>query len=129
MKPRIEKKVSKKLAAILGDELGRVWIDDEYEPGFSYPWPGEPLTEKKVRENKQSRVRVNHMPSIGGELDYWGEGQDWHTVYELASNVFSWDNVYIDEDGELARCKDDQRINARWCLRKAREYMDREGNQ
>ncbi|MCP1313013.1 MULTISPECIES: hypothetical protein [unclassified Halomonas] len=123
MKPRIEKKVSKNLSAILGDELGHVWIDDEYEPHFHHGWPGEPLSAKQVRENRQGRVRVNHMPSVGGELDYWGEGQDWRTLYQQACGTFMWDDTIFGEDGPYFP-KNTPRINARWCLRKAREYMD-----
>lgn len=96
MKPRIEKKLSKKLAGIVGNKLGKVWVDDEVD------WPkphwrdrfGDdrgPLTGKEERQNRQTRVSVNHMPSIGGELDYWGEGTDWHSLFYCAREWLLWD--------------------------------------
>ncbi|MFM4903852.1 hypothetical protein ACEUCF_03015 [Aeromonas veronii] len=95
MKPRIEKKLSKKLHAILGNLIGEVWIDNELElPKAHWRWrDGDdrpPLTGKQKRENWQMRVSVNHMPSIGGGADYWGEGQDWHSVLYVAQEVLLW---------------------------------------
>lgn len=95
MKPRIEKKLSKKLHAILGNLLGEVWIDKALElhqphwrrrNGDDRP----PLTGNQERQNRQMRVSVNHMPSIGGGVDYWGEGQDWHSVLYVAQEVLLW---------------------------------------
>ncbi|MBS4689894.1 hypothetical protein [Aeromonas veronii] len=94
MKPRIEKKLSKKLHAILGNLIGEVWIDKElelYRPHYRHNnLDNAPLTSKQERENRQVRVRVNHMPSIGGGLDYWGEGEDWHSVLYVAREVLIW---------------------------------------
>lgn len=95
MKPRIEKKLSKKLHAILGNLIGEVWIDKElelYRPHYRHNnRDNAPLTSKQERENRQMRVSVNHMPSIGGGLDYWGEGQDWHSVLWVAKEVLLWE--------------------------------------
>lgn len=90
MKPRMEKKLSKALVAIFKGArlLDRAWIDGEYYRDIVYAWPDRPvLTPKQIRHNRECRVRVSHMPSIGGEADYFGEGTDWHTVhaYYLAS--------------------------------------------
>jgi hypothetical protein len=96
MKPRIEKKLSKKIHAILGNLLGEVWIDDELElhqPHWRsrYGCDDRPqLTGKQKRKNRQMRVCVNHMPSIGGGFDYWGEGQDSHSVLWVAKEVLLW---------------------------------------
>lgn len=94
MKPRIEKKLSKKLHAILGNLIGEVWIDKElelYRPHYRHNnRDNAPLTSKQKRENWQVRVSVNHMPSIGGGLDYWGEGQDWNSVLYVAKEVMLW---------------------------------------
>lgn len=94
MKPRIEKKLSKKLHAILGNLIGEVWIDKElelYRPHYRHNnRDNAPLTSKQERENRQVRVSVNHMPSIGGGVDYWGEGQDWHSVLYVAQEVLLW---------------------------------------
>ncbi|MDM5134011.1 hypothetical protein OB953_00090 [Aeromonas salmonicida] len=94
MKPRIEKKLSKKIHSILGNLLGEVWIDNELELHQPH-WrhhnsDNRPLTGKQKRENWQMRVSVNHMPSIGGGLDYWGEGQDWHSALYVAKDALPW---------------------------------------
>lgn len=98
MKPRIEKKLSKKLAAILKNVRGftpkEVWIDkecgDRYDIHFAWDNPNG-LTAKQKRENYQSiGVCVNHIPSIGGELDYWGEGTDWQSVFYVAKDMLLW---------------------------------------
>jgi hypothetical protein len=91
MNQRIVKKLSKKLASIVGDRFGEVWIDHEVEP-----WPihwahaqDKPLTKKQVRQNIESESsRINHIVSIGGELDYWGEGTDYFTLFEYMSDMF-----------------------------------------
>lgn len=95
MKPRIEKKLSKKLHAILGNLLGEVWIDKELElhqPHWRWRNGDDrpPLTGNQERQNRQMLVSVNHMPSIGGGVDYWGEGQDWHSVLYVAQEVLLW---------------------------------------
>lgn len=96
MKPRIEKKLSKKLHAILGNLLGKVWIDNELElhqPHWRWRHGSDdrpPLTGNQERQNRQMRVSVNHMPSIGGGLDYWGEGQDWHSVLYIVKSALPW---------------------------------------
>ncbi len=100
MKPRIEKKLSKKLAQILKSVRGftpkEVWIDDEYaSEAFAIHWEhNNPngLTSKQKRQNWQrTRVRVDNMPSIGGGLDYWGEGTDWRSVFYEAQNMLLWE--------------------------------------
>ena len=77
MKPRIEKKLSKKLALLLAGtrEYSSIWVDNEYYRNEIYPSTssGGVLTPKQIRYNLESRVSVNHVPSIGGEADYWGE--------------------------------------------------------
>ncbi|PBO08792.1 hypothetical protein [Aeromonas salmonicida] len=92
MKPRIEKKLSKKLHAILGNLLGEVWIDDELELCRRHRRYRDdpPLTGKQERQNRQIRVSVNHMPSLGGGLDYWGEGQDHHSILDAARDLLPW---------------------------------------
>lgn len=94
MKPRIEKKLSKKLLAIIGNKLGKVWIDDEKEwHRLHWRYRGDdmpPLTGKQKRQNWQQRVHVNHVPSIGGEPDYWGEGTDWEPLLYHAREWLYW---------------------------------------
>lgn len=138
MKPRIEKKLSKKLHAILGNTIGKVWIDDELElsqphwrcrHGDSRP----PLTSKQKRENWQTRVSVNHMPSIGGGLDYWGEENDWHSVLWVAKEVLLW---HFGKADEVEPGQDPDTINpwprlyskmtGAWVIEHVRIYMTSE---
>ena len=106
MKPRIEKKLSKKLARILCKVRGftdkDVWIDSDFEI-----WPrhyasryGKPLTSKQKRQNYERRVSVNCMPSIGGGVDYWGEGEDWHSVLYVAQDFLVWEMFEIEPFNE-----------------------------
>lgn len=120
MKPRIEKKLSKKIHAILGNLLGEVWIDNELELHQPYyRWHRckdcPRLTGKQERQNRQVRVSVNHMPSIGGGLDYWGEGEDWHSVLYVAKDVLLW---HFGEADEVAPGQDPDTINP-WTKLKA----------
>lgn len=113
MKPRIEKKLSKKIHAILGNLLGEVWIDNELElhqPHWRWRNGDDrpPLTGNQERQNRQMRVSVNHMPSIGGGLDYWGEGEDWHSVLYVAKDVLLW---HFGEADEVAPGQDPDTIN------------------
>jgi hypothetical protein len=132
MKPRIEKKLSKKLHAILGNLLGKVWIDDELELHQPH-WrhhnsDNSPLTSKQKRKNWQMRVSVNHMPSIGGGLDYWGEGQDWHSVLCVAQEALPWRfGVKTDPDGPhggwpLLKAK----MTSIWVIKHAKLYAMQE---
>lgn len=96
MKPRIEKKLSKKLATILAHIQGftpkDVWIDTELElfPIHYALNNNGVLTPKQKRRNYEQKVRVNNMPSIGGELDYWGEGTDFFSVLTCARETLPW---------------------------------------
>lgn len=105
MKPRILKKLSKKALAIYSasprrdfqQSAKRAWIDDEFE----LPWLTKAEKAKspaKERLHRHGRVRVNHVPSIGGEYDsYAGEGTDFWPLYKdardqvLAASI-DWDS-------------------------------------
>lgn len=100
MKPRIEKKLSKKLAKILKNVRGftpnDVWIDSDFaSEAFPIHWNCDNqngLTSKQKRQNWQCmRVSVDNMPSIGGELDYWGEGTDCTSVFNGAKEMLCWE--------------------------------------
>ncbi len=130
MKPRIEKKLSKKLHAILGNLLGEVWIDDELELCRRHRRYRDdpPLTGNQERQNRQMRVCVNHMPSIGGGFDYWGEGQDSHSVLWVAKEVLLWHfGKETDEAGPyggwpLLRAK----MTGAWVIKHAKLYAMQE---
>jgi hypothetical protein len=102
MKPRIEKKLSKKLVAIFEGtrQFNSAWIDNEYYRETHYSYQGKPaLTPAQVRYNRESRVSVSHVPSVGGEADYWGEGTDYFTVHaayerEVADGIWYEDELF-----------------------------------
>lgn len=133
MKPRIEKKLSKKLHSILGNLLGEVWIDNELElhPPH-YRWHRckdcPRLTGKQERENRQMRVSVNHMPSIGGGLDYWGEGEDWHSVLYIAKEVLLWSfGEETDSEGQFGGYPQlKAKMTGIWIIKHAKLYAMQE---
>lgn len=101
MKPRMEKKLSKALVAIFGGTkvLASAWVDNEFHRHSPHSaWKDKPaLTGKQKRQNRECRVSVNHMPSIGGEADYWGEGSDWYSVHHAYSECACDGIWYADE--------------------------------
>ena len=126
MKPRIKKKVSKKLAAILGNLIGKVWIDNEYYLHERF-WKanGERLSGKHERINRSAKVCVNHMPVVGGGLDYYGEYNEPSTVEDYVRDVFAWTFFLQKEEDELGRRGYPvitERMTGKWLIEKAREY-------
>jgi len=73
MKARIEKKLSKRLVLIHPALYRDAWIDED-------------ISERAYEQG----VRVSHYPSVGGGLDYWGEGQDAYTVWEDWKMNWEW---------------------------------------
>ena len=73
MKARIEKKLSKKISEIVPKIYKDAWVDDE-------------ITELAWKQ----RARVSHIVSIGGELDCWGEGQDYCSVLVDFRRNYDW---------------------------------------
>lgn len=102
MKPRIEKKLSKQLVAIFQGtpKFSDAWIDKEYSRDTHYPHQRKKLlSPAQLRHNRSARVSVNNIPSVGGELDHFGEGTDWCTVHaaysrELAEGVWYEDELF-----------------------------------
>lgn len=74
MKARIEKKLSKKILHILPELFNSPWINS-YEPSNLAFEQGS---------------RVSGVWSVGGELDYWGEGTEVYTCYEWFLSFYSW---------------------------------------
>lgn len=84
MKPRIEKKLSKRLVEIAPNLFKDAWIDRDFELWQKF-WPhhyGGKLTSKQKRANMQQKVRVNNVYSVGGGVDYWGEGMDCYSCWQ-----------------------------------------------
>ncbi|KJD20541.1 hypothetical protein VE30_02160 [Vreelandella aquamarina] len=111
MKPRIVKKLSKKAHSIFAASprrdfqrtAERVWIDDEFEPDWVSRQ--ERLeSSKKERLYRQARVRINHVPSIGGEYNsFMGDADDHCTLYEHAADYvmcasIDWDRYWSSYD-------------------------------
>ena len=111
MKPRIVKKLSKKAHAIFAASqrrdfqrtAERVWIDDEFEPDWVSRLERQ-KSSKKERLYRQARVRINHVPSIGGEYNsFMGDADDHCTLYEHAADCvlcasIDWDSYWSSYD-------------------------------
>lgn len=134
MKPRIEKKLSKRLAAIFkGLPSGQgIWIDSEIERPKNYGWTERPLTPAQIRHNQQIRVAVNHVPSVGGEYcSYVGDCSDHFTLYQwyydqARCEVFyapEFDDMNFDDPDAPKSPEEETRIEALW--EKARRQWGR----
>jgi hypothetical protein len=103
MKPRIEKKLSKKLSVILKESLGHVWINDDY---YEYEMLGVirsydkrnlieengSLTGLQERMYRNRKVSVNNVLSVGGEYDsYSGDSTEYYTVFVHAREIVAWE--------------------------------------
>lgn len=73
MKPRIEKKLSKRLAEIAPSLFGDAWVDRD-----------------KMESSWDQGVGVSHCLCVGGGVDYWGEGQDAYTVWAAWTGHSYW---------------------------------------
>lgn len=76
MKPRIEKKLSKRLLQLAPSLFNDSWVDRErMESAWDYG------------------VCVSHCYCVGGALDYWGEGQDAYTLWAAwtGCGVWAWE--------------------------------------
>ncbi|KAF1004382.1 MAG: hypothetical protein GAK36_00051 [Pseudomonas sp.] len=73
MKARIEKKLSKRLVTLLPSLFGKAWVDRE---------PSELAYEQNSC--------INNVMSVGGGIDYWGEGQDAYTCWALWRMNWMW---------------------------------------
>jgi hypothetical protein len=137
MKPRIEKKLSKKLAEILKEKQGfkpnQVWIDDEYADdicSIHYKWnnPNGFTSKQKSQNLDRTGVAVNHMPSIGGAADEWGEGTDYETVFVRAQDAICWCCFPCeDEAGEPTYPQVNIRLTGKAVIQLARKYVSQGG--
>ena len=76
-KPRIIKKLSKRLAEILPKRYCDHWVDDDVMEG-AY----------------DNNTRVKGCLMIGGGVDYWGEGQDAFTICTDFSDRYEWMGMF-----------------------------------
>lgn len=74
MKARIEKKLSKHLVQIAPSIFKGAWVDKDEPSELAY----------------EQGSRVSHVLSVGGGVDYWGEGEDAYTAWELWQMNWSW---------------------------------------
>lgn len=80
MKPRVLKKLCKKVYEIVGDGLGKVWLDNE-EP-FAYEYM------KSTKQNEKSTMTGLFV--IGGGFDYFGEAEDALPIFYCAQELVLW---------------------------------------
>lgn len=74
MKARIEKKLSKRLVQIAPSLFPGAWIDKDEPSVLAY----------------EQGSRVSHILSVGGGVDYWGEGCDAYTVWAAWQMNWMW---------------------------------------
>lgn len=73
MKARIEKKLSKRLVEIAPSIFSNAWRDEE-------------ISELA----HEQRTSVSHVLSIGGGVDYWGEGMDAYSCWVMWRMNWVW---------------------------------------
>ena len=73
MKARIEKKLSKKLVQLAPRIFNDAWVDKD-------------VSVKAIIQGSS----VSHVYSVGGGVDYWGEGEDVYTALELMQMNWMW---------------------------------------
>lgn len=74
MKARIEKKLCKRLVQLAPKIFNDAWVYKEEPSNLAY----------------EQGSRVSHILSVGGGVDYWGEGQDVYTTWELWRMNWMW---------------------------------------
>lgn len=74
MNARIEKKLSKRMVQLFPNLMRDAWVLDD---------------ECSERAYKQGSS-ITHCYHVGGGIDYWGEGQDSHSVWEWWSTNWCW---------------------------------------
>ena len=74
MNARIEKKLSKRLAQWCPNLFKDAWILDDEVSELAYT----------------QGSKITHCYHVGGELDYWGEGQDAFSVWEYWLATWDW---------------------------------------
>lgn len=74
MKARIEKKLSKRLVQIAPSLFPGARIDKDEPSVMAY----------------EQGSRVSHILSVGGGVDYWGEGCDAYTVWDAWRANWMW---------------------------------------
>lgn len=92
MKPRIVKKLSKRLVEIAPSLFASAWVNNDVEfstQHYAFQNNGA-LSSKQKRENLETLSGVNHIWSVGGDRDYWGEATDIYTVWEEWSSKWEW---------------------------------------
>lgn len=102
MKPRTEKKLSKRLVEVAPTLFSDAWVDKdvEHHPKHYALNSGEVLTAKQKRENYDMLSSVNNVWSVCEGTDYWGEAADSHTVWDYWVTVWPWIGGFPDHEFE-----------------------------
>jgi len=92
MKPRIVKKLSKKIVQMNHSTAKYAWLNNEFE-GWGYQLYGEykkTATAKQLRRHYYSKSTINNVWFIVRETYYWCEETDFYPVYEYACGYILW---------------------------------------
>lgn len=105
MKPRILKKLCKKVREISPQVFLDAWVDEEdfawgrYRRIRSAEEHGA-ATAKQKRWHHYSKSNIRHCWMIGGDPDYWGEITEPYHLYDIALDRVLWHfGVENEEDG------------------------------
>lgn len=97
MKPRIVKKLCKKVQAIMANDprFERAWQDEEPIGYMAYGhlWAKDyaNASAKKKRSHYHGRSNIRHCWMLGGEPDYWGEATDPCFLIDIARDMVLWE--------------------------------------
>lgn len=110
MKPRILKKLCKKVREINPQAFADAWVDEEAFGWERYRrlWSRAEYQEARAKARRQhyaTKSPISHCWMTGGDFDYWGEATEPHYLYDLALDEVMWKfgvettEVVTDEDG------------------------------
>ena len=90
MKPRIHKKLSKRVYEIAGDRFGKPFHDEEPIGSLAYEFKGFPkseVTAKVFRNHCNAVADIRRCLLVGGGPDCFGECDDPETLYQAAKRA------------------------------------------
>ena len=112
MKPRIEKKLSKKIVDLNIPSIRSAWLDKDFN-GWGYRQLRKDLKKlsaKELRNHYDSRSTIQNVWVMGGKPDYWGEATEVETVFICATDYLYWE---YGEIGEYSRLYGKKRITGK----------------
>lgn len=108
MKPRILKKLSRRVYEIAGDRFDVPYRDEEPIGSLAYDFKVRPkaeVTAKVFRDHCNAMSNIRGCLVVGGGPDYWGEYDDPVTLFAAAKEAVLWEfglpRSWKDAEGDL----------------------------